>query len=260
MFFGVLMEASRWITQCRLNKIKDTDGNLADVCWREERGVWYHSLQRKEGCGIVQKLNPLGRFNSQSCLVRSRRHFAWKHPQELAKDLVESSSSYVHYIKIYIDLLFPNTLQTFSTRISYFRLSCLTTFRRRWNHLVLDSSCLRRARLSPFVVCLPPESRRNQLESPGYLPLSFVLSLEMCFKFFLGRHFGDPKKNFWILLAVQWNAARLQCSQWPSNGIFESKSFYFKETFSASFVILFKCCKFREQWNLTPVHIWASTL
>ena len=76
MFCGVLMEASRWITQCRLNKIKDTDGNWADVCWREERGVWYHSLQRKEGCGIVQKLNPLGRFNSQSCLVRTRRHFA----------------------------------------------------------------------------------------------------------------------------------------------------------------------------------------
>ena len=143
---------------------------------------------------------------------------------------------------------------------SYFRFSCLTTFRRRWNHLVLESSCLRRARLSPFVVCLPPESRRNQLESLGYLPLSFVLSLEMCFKFFLGRHFGDPNKNFWILWAVQWNATRLQCSQWPSNGIFESKSFYFKETFSASFVILFKCCKFREQWNLTPVHIWASTL
>ena len=38
--------------------------------------MWYHSLQRKEGCGIVQKLNPLGRFNSQSCLVRTRRHFA----------------------------------------------------------------------------------------------------------------------------------------------------------------------------------------
>ena len=77
---------------------------------------------------------------------------------------------------------------------------------------------------------------------------------------FLRETFWRSKKSFWILWAVQWNAARLQCSHWPSNGIFESKSFYFKETFSASFVILFKCCKFRKQWNLTPVHIWASTL
>ena len=68
--------------------------------------------------------------------------------KELVEKLVESSSSrYVYYIKISIDLLFANF---FPAYFVFFMVFDDLSEAMKSDHLVLDSSDLRCARLSPF--------------------------------------------------------------------------------------------------------------
>ena len=74
------------------------------------------------------------------------------------------------------------------------------------DHLVLDSSCLRRARLSLFFACLPPKTLRNQLESWEYLLLSVVFLLQL-------RTF--PLGTFSSRDILAFKKSR-QCEIWPA--------------------------------------------
>ena len=79
---------------------------------------------------------PSGSFSLSFCLWTSLNSF-----EELAKELVESSSRYVHDIKISTDLLFAKRLNFFSSYFTVFdNLSAAMKLSSSW--LELSSSCL----------------------------------------------------------------------------------------------------------------------
>ena len=125
---------------------------------------------------LFQKLEILsGSYSPTFCLGASSR---------TAKELFESSSGCVHSLK-YPSACYPQTLQAFPLAFRLFRFflfvfddlsAAMTSSSSR---VELSSSCSS----SPFVACFPPKSRRNQLESLGYLLLSFVLFVRSYFSF-----------------------------------------------------------------------------
>ena len=96
------------------------------------------------------------------------------------------------------------TLQTFSTRIPSFSVFLFVfddlsaAMKSSRSRVELSSSCSS----SPFVACFPPKSRKIQLESLGYLLLSFVLFVHLrtfplnVFQSFLPETFWRSKQIF----------------------------------------------------------------
>ena len=127
---------------------------------------------KKEGSGIV--------LEYKYCLCRTRRQFCLGTSLRTCLSRVAAVT--------FIALKFPSAcclqiLQTFSTRIPTFSFFLFVfddlsaAMKSSSSPVELSSSCLS----SPFVACFPPKSRRNQLESLGYLLLSFVLFVRFTF-------------------------------------------------------------------------------
>ena len=203
--------------------MKDTVGNVADVCRREESRMWHRfgveptlqgfwrnahiekDEQDEENWSMLfQKLEILsGSYSPTFCLGTSSRtcQGAFREQQRVRS-----------FIKISICLLSANPSNVFHSHFVFlvFFILCLTTFRRRWNHLDLESSCLRRARLlhSSLVFLQNLEETNSKVWDICFWVLFFLFVRTFplnVFQNFSSRDILAIKTNFWIERAGQWN-------------------------------------------------------